>query len=374
METGVWLSGNAVSNRITGSDRSDVLRGYAGDDSLHGGLGADTLEGGDGHDRLDGGAHGDMMRGGRGGDVYIVDSTADRVEEKGGDGAVDHIDSLLATMDLRLHAEVEGLHFKTAADCYGFGNALNNIIGSHRGNDTMLGFGGDDAIHLGEGRNAGYGGTGADTISTEGRANSVLSGDDGNDLLTMEDGSNWAYGGNGNDTIQGGMGSDRLYGDAGNDQISATYGEDWYYGYFSGDAELHGGSGHDTLWGSIGDDTLTGGAGRDHLSGSWGDDIFRYEATTDSRGGGWMDSILDFTRGEDLIDLSAIDADTTQAGNQAFAFTGHGASLFQGAGDLWISTTLMGCNVNADTNGDGVADLLIAVRGVPTLAATDFIL
>ncbi|MBT0958603.1 M10 family metallopeptidase C-terminal domain-containing protein [Alphaproteobacteria bacterium KMM 3653] len=81
---------------------------------------------------------------------------------------------------------------------------------------------------------------------------------------------------------------------------------------------LYGGAGADGLHGDNGDDTLIGGSGADTLTGGAGADTFVFETMQDSPTAG--DVITDFDEGIDLIDLSAIDADLTQEGDQAFVF------------------------------------------------------
>ncbi len=69
---------------------------------------------------------------------------------------------------------------------------------------------------------------------------------------------------------------------------------------------ITGNSGDNTLFGGSGNDTLNGNIGNDLLSGNEGEDSFTYVselAFADANFG--LDSILDFTRGEDVIVLSA---------------------------------------------------------------------
>jgi hypothetical protein len=78
----------------------------------------------------------------------------------------------------------------------------------------------------------------------------------------------------------------------------------------------------------------------------------------------------------DRIDLSKVDADTAKAGNQAFAFLGTAAfnTADSTIGELRYETTTSGVFVFGDHNGDGVADFVIRVDGVSSLAAMDFVL
>jgi hypothetical protein len=88
-----------------------------------------------------------------------------------------------------------------------------------------------------------------------------------------------------------------------------------------------------------------------------------------------MDQILDFTPGTDRIELDRIDADTLTAGNQAFSWIGSNA--FTGtAGELRAHEQSGTWFVEGDTNGDGAADLVIALtlQGPTPLGAGDFLL
>ena len=79
--------------------------------------------------------------------------------------------------------------------------------------------------------------------------------------------------------------------------------------------------------------------------------------------------IGDFQRGQDRIDLGAIDADPAAPGSQDFAFLGAGP--FTGnAGELRFANGV----VAGDLDGDALADFEIAVHGVDRLAAADLLL
>jgi serralysin len=158
-----------------------------------------------------------------------------------------------------------------------------------------------------------------------------------------------AYGGSGSDSITGNGASNSLRGNAGNDALCGLEGNDC----------LKGASGNDTLYGYSGKDTLYGGSGAD---------TFVFKSIKDSRGS-YKDTIKDFTRNVDHIDLRSIDASTKSSGNQAFTFIEKAA--FTGkAGQLhFVSGVLSG-----DVNGDKVADFHIYVSGLSTLSKSDFYL
>ncbi len=106
---------------------------------------------------------------------------------------------------------------------------------------------------------------------------------------------------------------------------------------------LRGNGGNDVINGLGGDDTLWGGAGADE---------FRF---FDNPGN---DTIADFLSGTDKIHLVEMDASTTVAGNQAFAFVG--AAAFTGTAGELRSYGVGGLNyVAGDIDGDGFADFVI---------------
>lgn len=134
----------------------------------------------------------------------------------------------------------------------------------------------------------------------------------------------------------------------------------------------------DHLFGLGGDDILVGGLGDDTLVGGAGSDRFEFYSLTETGVGEMQrDIIADFESGSDLINLGRLDADAGHSGNQAFRFlgatefTGTAGELvtYQQVVDLELTTVLAG-----DSNGDGVADFEIELRGNIALNSGDFIL
>src|SRR4029450_11139532 len=114
------------------------------------------------------------------------------------------------------------------------------------------------------------------------------------------------------------------------------------------------------------------GNGADTLVGGSGVDRFVFTALGNSSPA-TPDTIVDFTHGVDLIDLSAIGANTSASGNQAFAFAGQDANAIAHA-VTWYET---GGNtvVQVDVNGNAIADLAIVPAGTDHhLSSTAFIL
>ncbi|MFC7663289.1 M10 family metallopeptidase C-terminal domain-containing protein [Methylorubrum suomiense] len=130
----------------------------------------------------------------------------------------------------------------------------------------------------------------------------------------------------------------------------------------------------DGLRGGGGDDVLVGRGGKDILYGGAGQDTFRFEKLSDSlAAGSGRDYIGDFVRGEDKIDLHAIDADALTAANEAFTWIGSD-TFTKNAGELRIASIAGGHQVQADINGDGKTDFAIDVMTKMTLHSSDFFL
>lgn len=196
------------------------------------------------------------------------------------------------------------------------------------------------------GYNAVLSGGGNETIVNRGVMSGEVALGLGNDVFKGRHGvlDGGLHGGGGNDLLIGGSGGDSIFGDTGSD----------------------------TLKGFDGDDTLTGGSGRDIMAGGAGADVFDFNKVSDSAVGASRDRITDFDRGEDMIDLSTIDASTAAAGNQAFTFIG---GAFSGtAGELNAVMSSGNTIVSGDVDGDAVADFQVLVIGVSGMNAADFVL
>lgn len=130
-----------------------------------------------------------------------------------------------------------------------------------------------------------------------------------------------------------------------------------------------GNSYSNTLYGTSGNDTLNGNGGRDTLWGRAGGDTFVFDTTSEANG----DTIGDFVRGADRIDLSGIDASTRASGNQAFKFIG-AQGFHKVAGELKAYQSSGSTYVAGDVNGDGTADFTIKALGTHSFASLDFVL
>ena len=147
-------------------------------------------------------------------------------------------------------------------------------------------------------------------------------------------------------------------------------------------APIHGGAGGDGLRGGLGDDNLSGGgqddlivggAGRDHLTGGAGADRFDFNRAGDSGLGALRDVVTDFTAGQDVIDLSGIDASTGQAGNQQFVFVGTAAFAAEGQLRLVQSGSSVLVQLNLTGTGGAEAQIVLHNALVSDFSLADFL-
>ncbi|MFO1070923.1 MAG: calcium-binding protein [Geminicoccaceae bacterium] len=202
------------------------------------------------------------------------------------------------------------------------------------GNDTLWGTTAADTTYGGLGNDWIYGSpttTGSDADTLGGAAgNDRVSGRVGNDIVYGDDPTNEGI--VGNDTIYGGSGNDTLFGGGGNDIL--------------------GGDNHvDTLFGGDGNDRIRGERGNDLMYGGRGDDTFVIRTADDSSSSFGIEKIYDFdTNGNDKIELTFTDADSTVDGNQNFSFIG--TSAFSAAGQVRFSTNATTGTVTISANTD----------------------
>ena len=346
--------GNEAANLIRGNAGRNRILGAGGDDTLVGDAGADSLAGGAGNDS------------------YFVDSTADLLFESPGEG----FDLVVASVDWTLGAEFEWLSLTGTADLSGTGSAQADIVWGNAGANRLDGAAGDDTLAGRDGADTLIGGDGADRLDGGAGADSMAGGA-GDDTYVVDaagDRLTEAPGG-GNDRVlatvdwtldaaferltllgtadlagTGNAEANRLDGNAGQNRLDGGDGAD----------SLFGGAGADTLLGGEGADRLDGGLDADRLEGGAGADLFVFGSAAAADG----DLVADFAAAQgDRLILTLIDADTTLAGNQAFAWIGDKA--FAGvAGQLRFDAGVL----EGDTDGDAVAEFRIALTGVATLA------
>lgn len=400
------LIGGGGPDSISGLGGDDVLRGLGGDDTLDGGDGDDVLGGVGGADSLLGGLGQDYLRGGEGDDFMDGGDGVDRAAFFDATAGV-HVSLLLQGsaqdtgqgMDVLVNIEqLSGTRFDDlligdGGDNWLWGDVSGADPGTGGGDDTLIGGGGDDLLEASTGNHKFNGGSGIDTVSAFGNATDTLGGvtldltvssaqDTGQgvwllkkvenlsgsifgDELTGDARANTLCGDTGDDTLSGGARADALYGDGTirADAPAGTAGPITLFANADDPATSAPAEGHDMLDGGAGADTLVGGRASDLLTGGSGADTFLYLTTEDSQAFD-RDTIADLSN-RDVIDLSAIDADETAGGDQAFVLV----SSFSGTAgeavliyDAGSDTTFL----RLDTDGDTEANAEVILLGKHT--------
>lgn len=403
------LFGGTGRDTLIGGQGHDYLSGDAGDDLVQGGAGNDSLSGGDGNDRLVTSAGENLLSGGAGNDTLVATGGADRLSGgtgddlikagggddmiEGGDGrdcilagsGNDRINGQSGDDSIRGDAGNDLIHAESGNDSVDGGDGHDTVHGGPgddlllggEGNDLMDAGFGDDAIEGGDGddtligvagRNRLDGGAGCDFIQGDGQADTLLGGDDedtvfghgggdrlegggGHDLLLAGSGADELLGGQGHDTLFGGEDADTLWGEADHDLLNGDAGDDL----------LFGGDGQDILQGGDGQDRIEGGAGADLMFGGAGADRFVFLSAAHSTPAE-TDRIGDFQSGADLIDLSGFGLDYI------------GEQPFTAALQLRLVVAADHMLLQADLDGDGLADLVIRIEGVIAFTQDDLLL
>lgn len=321
--------------------------------------------------------------GGAGADTYHVDRPDTVLVDTAGG-----YDWVWASCSYRLSAGIEKLTLIGATGMMGIGNSQDNWLLGDGGDDTLRGGWGDDSLEGGTGANRLQGGLGDDTLKA-GEGDDLLNGGAGNDVLFV---------GFGNDTLNGWLGTDTLRFDlvadaAGvaanlgaqtivfaNMGVLTVIGIENLWGsaqndILIGDGQanvLTGAAGNDTLTGAAGNDTLVGGVKADTMDGGLGADVFVFLAYSDSNTTLGVDRIMNFTPGEDVIDVSGLDP-VPGGADDDFTFLDQAAFTNARPELRWYhdaGTTV----VVLRHGGVLVDDMTIVLAGTLTLTAADFAL
>lgn len=409
--------------KINGTNARDLLRGGGMDDVILARGGNDRLFGNGGDDVLNLGTGIDRAIGGAGNDRFVI-SELDSTTPDGvfGNGGLDTLDlSHLALVsflsptwefdaDTKTYSVrsffrdgpavtfdgIERLIGSNTDDSFYFYDAVKGLtidggaggdwINAGVGNDTISGGLGDDTIRGGGGRDVLLGGGGDDDLSIGYDGTGMIDGGAGVDVAAFYDRVDMAAGIGRNGLGQrvtfvniedidiefrnaGGL----AFGDDRNNVIDADF--SFVGGTLSGrsgDDTLIGGREDDRLIGGDGDDLLKGGDGSDMLGGGRGADRFQSGDFFGTVAGDGQDTILDFRQSDhDLIDLTQVDPNPDTFETEDFVFIGHSAFGHVGGQvryDLDGGDTI----VEADIDGDAVADISIRLIGNIALVARDF--
>jgi len=331
------IDGNSGNNVLSGGGGNDLIRGGAGTDELYGDDGADQLLGGDATDILHGGAGLDTLQGNDGGDLIYGDAGADSLDGGAGDDVLQGSDG---------------------ADLLQGGDGVDQLYGS-ADNDILRGGAGNDSL---------YGGAGDDTYYVEDTSDTLVEALNEGTADTVRATTDWTLGDNFERLIIEGAGHWTGVGNALANTITGNAG--WNY--------LEGRDGNDTLNGGLGNDLIAGGLGSDILIGGGGEDRFitRQESVfTSSNPQGRLietDTISDYVIGEDIVDLSVIDANVVGGGvNDAFTIVG----AFDGqAGRMTLTFGGGITTLQLDIDGDRSADYRLRINGDVRADTADWVL
>jgi uncharacterized repeat protein (TIGR01451 family) len=429
-----WAEGGAGNDAMQGEGGNDTLLGGAGRDTVEGNGGDDVVLGNAGNDRVAGHDGNDLLAGGADdgrarlnaaggiaklviGDTVSGDGGADRFVWQRGDGVDMLLDFRPAEGDtLTIHGyagftaigQVDGrtvLYLDTDSaivlnDAY----PAIGLAGPFPGITFLPGS--DAAPELPAERAPIAGGMGANRLVGT-AAPDAIDGLHGNDTLLGLDGRDTLDGGYGDDLLEGGLEADLLNGGAGTDtagyadaagpvtaslakpggNAGAAMGDVYLeienllgsafgdrLGGDGGANRIAGGAGKDTLSGGGGQDSLVGGLGADSLVGGAGADRFVFLSAAESPAS-TPDVIADFSWAqEDRIDLSAIDANAAQGGDQAFIFIGNAAFTGDGRGAVRWEHRDGDTRVEIDLGDGGAAEMAVVLTGLHTVTGKDFVL
>jgi Ca2+-binding RTX toxin-like protein len=360
-----------------------VLQGSA-DLQAYGNSSINTLYGNSGNNLLNGLGGADLMVGGAGNDTYFVDDSGDSAFEAANEGN----DTVFASANYGLAANVENLVMQGGADLQGYGSAQANVIYGNGGNnllngaggvDLMVGGAGNDTYFVddpsdscfevaGEGNDAVFASSNyglpadVETLVLQGSADLQGYGNNTANSIFGNSGNNLINGGGGADTMVGGVGNDTYFVDHIGDGILENAGEgsdsvlagvtyalsanvEALVLQGAGAIDGVGNSLANSLFGNSGVNTLDGGGGADQLTGGLGNDIFVFRP-----GEANGDTVVDFDGG------GASPGDSLQ-------FVGYGIASF---------TTIDATHWQVNFNGGASHDVITFINGA-SIDPTDFV-
>jgi Ca2+-binding RTX toxin-like protein len=384
----------------TGTAKADHLQDTPYDDLIQGLGGNDVLSGKSGNDHLMGGAGDDLFSDVTGNNVFDGGTGHDVVSFKGSHSIVFALDHSLGATAVDAGDKffaIEELIGSALGDDSLSGDKGDNTIRGLGGNDRLFGRGGNDILVGGAGSDLIDGGSGNDTVSyaNSGSVKASLS----HPLKDYGDAKGDRYVGIENlvgsiegDSLEGNNSANNINGLAGHDDLNGAGGNDVLDGG-TGDDRLIGGIGSDRLSGGAGSDELEGGAGADQLNGGTGRDTADYQhskgvtvaldgsvagkgdATGDTLAG--IENLVGSSSGADVLigDKNANDLygdggnDTLQgkSGND-YLVGGAGADMLDGGSGKDFASYFYGDSVSISLDGslvatgDAVGDTLVSIE------------
>ena len=329
-----------VSYTLSANVENLTLGGIAGINATGNSL-ANTLTGNIAVNTLDGGAGNDVLAGGAGNDSYIVDSTGDLVQENPGAG----IDSVLASVDCTLTADVENLTLSGAADLSGTGNSLDNRINGNSGNNLLSGLGGKDVLDGGAGIDTLIGGLGNDTYLIDHLLDTIIEAATPGEVDLA------------NINITAAGGTYTLAANVENGTLTNAVA-----------FNLTGNELDNTLTGNAAANTLDGGSGIDTLIGGAGNDTYVVDASGDTI----IDSLgIDTVQAAISYTLAATLENLTLTGSDAIDATGNAlANTLTGNDGANVLAGLVGNDTYVVGAGDSISETSTLISEIDTVLSS----
>ncbi len=321
------FTGGLGDDRMLGGNGLDHISGGIGNDTIFGAGGNDVLNGGKGNDTIDGGSGINTILGQAGNDTITMVSGSSGSNIDGGSD----FDTLVingTSVSVGTFLDIEKIQFQS-------GGALDLTAAQFAALPISAQITGAGQLIV--------------TLSAAG----------------MIDTSQFVFGPGATVRVNGSAGADVIVAGAAAHTLNGGAGAD----------RIDGGSFADTIDGGSEADKITGRGGADVLTGGTGNDAFKFDALGDSGLGAAADRINDYQVGIDRLNFKDIDPNNTGI-DDAFAFIGSAAFGGTGAAEIRYATSGGNLVVQADADGNGVADMEIFLMslGGQTLTANDFVL
>ena len=329
-------TGDATNEVLAGDSIRDVINGLGGSDFIAGGGGGDSLDGGDGFDS-----------------VSWLGSSAP---------------VLVNLTNQALNAFAAAGDTVTNFEAYYLTNSADSFTNAGAGG-YIYGFGGGDIIIGGAGSEFIEGGLGADQINGAGGFDYASYANAAAGVRVDFTNAATNTGEAAGDVISN---VEAFYLSAHGDIFIGQTGQNIVFAGNGGDALFGGVNANDWLFGEGGADFLSGGNFDDLLSGGAGADTYAFASWV----GNGFDSILDFSSGQDKIQLTGsgfgllagtaiVNGVNFIAAASPFATSAQGTLLYAtGFGILYY---------DPDGSGAGAAIALAQITGAPVVTAGDFV-